>query len=73
MQMTLFAFGLNHESAPLDLRERFALDEELTRRFYAEVASRLEEPDLVLLSTCNRTEVYGHGTAESKSTTRLLE
>ena len=57
--MTLWALGLNHTTAPLDLRGRFAfaLDQ------VAPALTRLRQmhaqrPEAALLSTCNRTEVY---------------
>ena len=59
--MTFFAFGLNHEMAPVQVRERFALDEAAARQLYRHFwAAGIR--DLVLLSTCNRTEVYLFGT-----------
>lgn len=59
--MTFLAFGLNHETAPVQVRERFALDEEATRRLYQHFYAAGVQ-DLVILSTCNRTEVYLFGT-----------
>ena len=58
--MTFFAFGLNHESAPMKLREAFALTEQAKRQLYAEL-NLSQEAELVLLSTCNRTEAYLFG------------
>ena len=63
--MTFFAFGLNHESAPVTVREAFALSERATRRLYASL-SLSDEAELILLSTCNRTEAYLFGTAEDR-------
>ncbi|MGQ9724415.1 MAG: glutamyl-tRNA reductase [Tepidimonas sp.] len=57
--MALWALGINHQTAPLDVRGRFAfsLDQvpEALRRFRASVA---RQPEAALLSTCNRTELY---------------
>ena len=59
--MTFFAFGLNHHTAPVKVRERFALDEAAARQLYQHFyAAGIR--DLVVLSTCNRTEVYLFGT-----------
>lgn len=58
--MTFFAFGLNHETAPVAVREAFALDEAAKRRLYR-LARLSPSAELVLLSTCNRTEVYLFG------------
>ena len=59
--MTFHAFGLNHETAPVAVRETFALDGEACRQFHRLLRLSLSA-ELVLLSTCNRTEVYLFGT-----------
>lgn len=58
--MSFFAFGLNYETAPLGVRERFALttDEVTAVLEHLELSDAAE---VVLLSTCNRTEVYLFG------------
>jgi glutamyl-tRNA reductase len=56
--MTLLALGLNHQTAPLALRERVAIAPEAGA---TALASLLAEPgvsEAALLSTCNRTEIY---------------
>ncbi|HEX7070402.1 MAG TPA: glutamyl-tRNA reductase [Rhodothermales bacterium] len=59
--MTFFAFGLNYETAPLAVRERFAISADQTRQFLA--ALQLSpDSEVVVLSTCNRTEAYLYGT-----------
>ncbi len=59
--MHILAIGLNHTTAPLALRERLALSEEEIRALLAPLAGG-ERPaginELVILSTCNRIEVY---------------
>jgi glutamyl-tRNA reductase len=60
--MTVWALGLNHTTAPLDLRGRFAyaVDQlEPTLRGLREALSRQQEA--AILSTCNRTEIYCAG------------
>jgi glutamyl-tRNA reductase len=60
--MSVFALGLNHTTAPLDLRGRFAFSlEQLAptlQEFRARVARAAGSPEVALLSTCNRTELY---------------
>ena len=57
--MTVWAIGLNHNSAPLELRGRlsFGLDQlgMTLREFRASYQNPLEA---TILSTCNRTEIY---------------
>ena len=70
--MKLVCVGLNHETAPVEVRERFALSEKALDR---EVVGLLEARNIeegVVLSTCNRTEYYavvngGSGVAELES------
>jgi glutamyl-tRNA reductase len=60
--MSVWALGLNHTTAPLDLRGRFAfaVDQiEPTLRSLRDSLARRSEA--TLLSTCNRTEIYGAG------------
>jgi glutamyl-tRNA reductase len=54
--MRLALIGISHHSAPIELRERVAVDLEGARRLAAELARTGRE--VVCLSTCNRTELY---------------
>ncbi|MEO6031626.1 MAG: glutamyl-tRNA reductase [Burkholderiaceae bacterium] len=57
--MSVFAFGLNHTTAPLDLRGRFAFAPEQlapTLRAFRDRVQRASE--VAIVSTCNRTELY---------------
>jgi glutamyl-tRNA reductase len=58
--MAVFALGLNHNTAPLDLRGRFAFTpEQLTPSLRALREQLLRAtPEAAILSTCNRTELY---------------
>src|SRR5450631_4260300 len=58
--------GLNHKTAPVALREKVAFNEE--RLIDALLALRRESgvAEAVILSTCNRTEVYWSGTASGE-------
>ena len=60
--MAVWALGINHTTAPLDLRGRFAfaVDQiEPTIRGLRESLSR--QPEAAIISTCNRTEIYCAG------------
>lgn len=54
---TLFAFGINHRTAPVEIREKLYLREEEIVAFLDLLKGSLTE--CVVLSTCNRTEIYG--------------
>jgi glutamyl-tRNA reductase len=59
--MSVFALGLNHQTAPIDLRGRFAFPiEQLSPALKALVGQfgHANAPEVALLSTCNRTELY---------------
>ena len=56
--MSIVAIGLNHRTAPLDLFERMTVnDSDLPKALHALVARR-NLSEAVVVSTCNRTEVY---------------
>jgi len=61
--MSVFTLGLNHQSAPLDLRGRFAFTLEQLAPNLLTLRQRLQAgapaaSEAALLSTCNRTELY---------------
>jgi glutamyl-tRNA reductase len=58
--MELLAVGLNHQSAPLQVRERLAFSAEQLAQALQSLSSRWgSRPfEAAILSTCNRTEIY---------------
>lgn len=59
--MKLLVWGLNYKTVPIMIRESFSLSPELITKV---LDSRLYEPyvpEVVILSTCNRTEIYAVG------------
>ena len=65
--MHILSVGLSHISAPVHLRERVNFDEEQTRAALARLscghlANNIAE--MVILSTCNRIELYAVSSAE---------
>ena len=54
----LLALGVSHKTAPVALRERVALPEGLAEEFLGQVLTDPEINEGVVISTCNRTEVY---------------
>ena len=55
--MKLTLAGVSHHRAPIELRERVALDLDACRALAQRLAQELEG-EAVVLSTCNRTELY---------------
>ncbi|HXS72594.1 MAG TPA: glutamyl-tRNA reductase [Rhodanobacteraceae bacterium] len=56
--MPLIALGLNHLTAPVALREQVAFDEGNTAPALADLAAQNGVDEALILSTCNRTELY---------------
>ncbi len=73
--MQLITLGLNHQSAPLSLRERLAFPGEALRDGLNELRATLRQaaPEQALLSTCNRTEMYLAAQNSSEAKGQALE
>lgn len=56
--MNLFCLGLNHETAPVEVRERFAVPIELLGKRSQDLTLLDGVSEAVVISTCNRMEVY---------------
>lgn len=56
--MSVVVIGLNHRSVPLDLLERMTVSDAHLPKALADLAGRDHVSEAVVLSTCNRTEVY---------------
>ena len=56
--MSLVAIGLNHQTAPIELRERVAFADSRLQHALAELRALPGVHEVALLSTCNRTELY---------------
>jgi len=58
--MQLFAFGINHQTAPLLLREQVVFHAENMVQALRDLVDRQPVKEAAIISTCNRTEVYCH-------------
>ena len=56
--MPLFVAGLSHRNAPVELREQLAVDEDKLRELLRDAAASGAVREVLVLSTCNRVEVY---------------
>ena len=56
--MSFFALGVNHQTASVELREQIAFNAERLAALLLEQNKHSPLNDLVVVSTCNRTEVY---------------
>jgi glutamyl-tRNA reductase len=58
--MTLIAFGINHNTANLDLREKAAFAPEQMHHALQAARQEVGVEEVAILSTCNRTEIYAN-------------
>src|SRR5215510_4438751 len=56
--MALFVAGLSHRNAAVELREQLAVDEDKLRELLRDMAGAGVVREAIILSTCNRVEVY---------------
>src|SRR6185312_5868475 len=56
--MPLLALGLNHQTAPLPVREKVAFAPEAMPAALSDLAGQTGVNEALILSTCNRTELY---------------
>jgi glutamyl-tRNA reductase len=70
--MALAVVGISHHTAPVEVRERFAFGESEGMEIIRELRTATGVEEVVLLSTCNRTEVYLHP-VEGEGVFRELE
>ncbi|UMG93853.1 glutamyl-tRNA reductase [Nocardioides sp. TF02-7] len=73
--MSVLVVGISHNSAPVALLERVALDEDGIQKLIADASSCDHVAEATVISTCNRVEIYTeverfHGSVEALS--RLL-
>jgi glutamyl-tRNA reductase len=57
--MEIVLVGLNHRTAPVEVRERVSFTTEQSRKAAEELRSRGILQETLVLSTCNRSEIYG--------------
>src|SRR4051812_5120554 len=67
------AISLSHKTAPLEIRELVALNEESCKQLLSQLREFTDSSEILVISTCNRTEVY-YSSAEdhSESIIKLL-
>lgn len=58
--MSVIVVGVNHRTVPLELLERLAVQADRLPKALHDLVSRDDVSEAVVLSTCNRTEIYVH-------------
>ncbi len=67
--MALLAVGVNHKTAPVDIRERVSFAPERLADALKDLTSCPQVQEAAILSTCNRTELVCHGKDDDSSNT----
>lgn len=62
--MTLITLGINHKTAPIEVREKVAFSPVEIPEALQDLADLREMREVALLSTCNRMELYVNATSE---------
>ena len=72
--MKIVVLGLNHKTAPVEIREKLAFNTAETSSALCELKKRFSQAEFVLLSTCNRVELYCAGKhCQGADTAKLAE
>lgn len=58
MHSNFRAIGISYKNTPLEVREAVAFDESQTKQFLHQMKEVLAVEEALILSTCNRTEIY---------------
>ncbi len=72
VQMSLVAIGINHKTATVDLREKVAFAPDKIHEAMRSLAKETQSGEAVIVSTCNRTELYCN-TENAEQVVRWLE
>src|SRR5579871_3208206 len=71
--MTVKVLGLNHKTAPVALREKVAFNEDRLVAALRTLRAEKGVAEVLILSTCNRTELYWSGQASGEDLSQWLE
>jgi glutamyl-tRNA reductase len=70
--MTLLALGINHNTAPVSIREKLSFSVDVLKPALQELVTVADIREAAILSTCNRTEFYCCG-IQAREINRLLD
>ena len=71
--MAFYILGINHKTAPVALREKVAFAEDTLAAALRALRQEIGVAEAVILSTCNRTEVYWSGSASGAELSQWLK
>ena len=70
---SLYTFGLNHHNTPVEIREKVVFGRDNLIEGLQGVSKSASVPEVAIVSTCNRTEVYCGGGDPAEAMTWLAE
>jgi glutamyl-tRNA reductase len=56
--MSILLFGISHNTTPVEVRQKFSFDDEQKLTLLQNLTMEEEIEEAVILSTCNRMEIY---------------
>lgn len=68
--MHILTLGLNHRTAPVEIREKLAFSVAAQKEALVCLVGHYDLQEAVILSTCNRSEIYGAGESEGLESIR---
>jgi len=68
--MPLLTTGISHHTAPLEIREKIAIARVDNVEMVKQLCSQSDVEEAVIVSTCNRTEIYSIGPRSSAEKVR---
>ena len=71
--MSIFCLGVNHKTAPVEIRERLAFAEKSIPEHLNKIREIEMVGEAVVLSTCNRVEIYGAADSPPEALDRLID
>lgn len=71
--MEIVVIGLNHRTASVELRDRMAFSHEQACEASEQIRSHGVAKEIVILSTCNRTELYGVPNGHGGNSAEMME
>ena len=71
--MSIITLGLNHKTAPVEIRERLSFSPESLAEAVKSLSALEGISEAAILSTCNRTELYCNTGTDDELTPRAIE
>lgn len=71
--MGISLISISHQHAPLAIRELFAFSEEVQKELMRQMIKRGFATECIIISTCNRTEIYTYSERDASNFTEMQE